>query len=156
MRPETREWVQKAEGDFATLRREMRARRDVNYDAACFHASQCIEKYLKGLLVDANIPFPKTHDLARLTALLGPAHPLLAIEPHALDLLTSYAVLFRYPGESATAEQACTAFQHCKRLRTVLREAIEQPPGRLPPGRVAESRLKYGRPASRIRRKRRR
>ena len=45
MKPLTREWVGKAKGDYATARREMRARRQPNYDAACFHAQQCAEKY---------------------------------------------------------------------------------------------------------------
>jgi hypothetical protein len=37
----TREWIEKAEGDFATASREMRARKSPNYDAACFHARLC-------------------------------------------------------------------------------------------------------------------
>ena len=49
MKPLTREWVRKAEGDYATAAREMRARKSPNYDAACFHAQQCVEKYLKAL-----------------------------------------------------------------------------------------------------------
>ncbi len=44
------EWVQKAEGDFSTALREWRARKNRNHDAACFHAQQCIEKYLKAVL----------------------------------------------------------------------------------------------------------
>jgi len=49
MKPLTREWVSKAEGDYATARREVRARRQPNFDAACFHAQQCAEKYIKAL-----------------------------------------------------------------------------------------------------------
>ena len=44
MKPLTREWVDKAEGDFVTVTREYRARKSPNYDAACFHAQQCAEK----------------------------------------------------------------------------------------------------------------
>ena len=40
MKPITREWVGKAEGDFGTVERESRARKDPNYDAICFHAQQ--------------------------------------------------------------------------------------------------------------------
>jgi HEPN domain-containing protein len=39
--------VTKAEGDFLTAGRELRARKSPNYDAVCFHAQQCAEKYLK-------------------------------------------------------------------------------------------------------------
>ncbi len=55
MKPLTREWVEKAEGDFATARRELRARKDPNYDAACFHAQQCAEKYLKACLQEEDL-----------------------------------------------------------------------------------------------------
>lgn len=66
MKPITQEWVDKAEGDFATAQRELRARNFPNYDAACFHAQQCIEKYLKARLQKENIRFSKTHDLSVL------------------------------------------------------------------------------------------
>jgi len=46
----TVEWLRKAEGDCAPAGRETRARRHPNYDAACFHAQQAAEKYLKALL----------------------------------------------------------------------------------------------------------
>ena len=53
----TTEWIAKAEGDWVTANRELRARRRPNYDAACFHAQQCAEKHLKARLQDAIIPF---------------------------------------------------------------------------------------------------
>ena len=66
----TREWVDKAEADFQTVQRELRARKCPNLDGACFHAQQCIEKYLKARLQEAGIPFPKIHDLSRLLDVL--------------------------------------------------------------------------------------
>jgi len=50
MKPLTSEWVEKAEGDLATAKREIRVRKAPNFDAVCFHAQQCAEKYLKALL----------------------------------------------------------------------------------------------------------
>jgi len=44
MKTLAREWVKKAEGDFNTLLREVHARKAPNFDAACFHAQQCVEK----------------------------------------------------------------------------------------------------------------
>ena len=102
MKVATREWVEKAEGDFATAMRELRARRQPNYDAACFHAQQCAEKYLKGWLVEANIRFSKTHDLERLLDLILPREPLWEPFRQILIDLSNFAVVFRYPGESAT------------------------------------------------------
>ena len=57
------EWVAKAEGDFYTATRERRARLNPNPDALCFHAQQCIEKYLKAWLHDHKAAYPRTHDL---------------------------------------------------------------------------------------------
>ena len=45
MNSQVTEWVLKAEGDFLTAGRELRARKSPNYDAVCFHAQQCAEKY---------------------------------------------------------------------------------------------------------------
>lgn len=53
MRATAREWIEKAEADFVSSRREFRARKKPNFDAACFFAQQCIEKYLKGRLAEA-------------------------------------------------------------------------------------------------------
>ena len=84
MKPLTREWIDKAEGDFATARREIRARQAPNYDAVCFHAQQCVEKYLKARLQEAELPFGRTHDLVALLNLLLPLNP-----PGSLSDLTS-------------------------------------------------------------------
>jgi len=70
MKPLTQEWFDKAEGDWVTAGRELRARKDPNYDAACSHAQQCAEKYLKGRLQEEEIRFSKTHDLEILLDLL--------------------------------------------------------------------------------------
>jgi HEPN domain-containing protein len=59
MKPLTQEWVDKAEGDFATASREIKARKAPNYDAVCFHAQQCVEKYLKARLQEEGIAFKK-------------------------------------------------------------------------------------------------
>jgi HEPN domain-containing protein len=50
--------------------RELRARKSPNYDAACFHAQQCVEKYLKARLQEAGIVFTKTHNLIFLNVQL--------------------------------------------------------------------------------------
>jgi HEPN domain-containing protein len=55
MKPITAEWVIKAEGDWASAQREVRARKHRNHDSACFHAQQCVEKYLKAWLQEAGI-----------------------------------------------------------------------------------------------------
>ena len=69
MKPQTSEWVEKAEGDWNMARQLKRVRKDVNYDGVCFHCQQSVEKYLKARLEEAGISFPRTHDLIKLLAL---------------------------------------------------------------------------------------
>jgi HEPN domain-containing protein len=122
MKPITQEWIDKAEGDFATAQRELQVKHLPNYDAVCFHSQQCAEKYLKACLQEANIHFNKTHDLSTLLDLL------LAISPHwatmrpTLDALTTYAVEFRYPGVSANLDLATQAMQDCVGIRQTIRQ----------------------------------
>ena len=75
MLPLTSEWVTKAEGDHTTMLRELHARKSPNYDSACFHAQQCVRKYLKARLQEENISFTKTHNLVTLLDLLLPIEP---------------------------------------------------------------------------------
>ncbi len=117
MRPLTAEWVAKAEGDFATLARELRARRSPNYDGACFHAQQCVEKYLKACLQEEEIPFGKVHHLAVLLDAVLRVEPLWGDLRDRLRLLDAYAVEVRYPGESADRSDALTASRICREVR---------------------------------------
>jgi HEPN domain-containing protein len=63
MNPAVNEWVSKAEGGFTTASRELRERKNPNYDAVCFHCQQCVEKYLKAVLQANNVRIPKIHYL---------------------------------------------------------------------------------------------
>jgi HEPN domain-containing protein len=124
MRSEVAEWVTKAEADFATARREFRARRQMNFDAVCFHAQQCVEKYLKARLLVAGIGFPKTHDLVALLALVQKEEPLWQPWKDHLSKLTYYAVTVRYPGESAERRDAAEALTLAKSLRAEIRWSL--------------------------------
>jgi HEPN domain-containing protein len=127
MTPLTTEWVAKAEGDFATASREVRSRNAPNYDAACFHAQQCAEKYLKARLQEAGIAFPHTHDLDALLTLVLPVEPgWLALRP-ALVSLTVYAVAYRYPGATADKATARQALKFCRDVRLAARAALGLP-----------------------------
>jgi len=106
MLPITLEWIEKAEGDWASLQREARARKNPNHDAACFHAQQCAEKYLKARLQEANVAFQKTHNLLDLLALVRAVEPGWNALQSDLAVLNNYSVDFRYPGKSATKAQA--------------------------------------------------
>jgi HEPN domain-containing protein len=118
------EWVEKAEGDFQTAQRELRARQAPNYDAACFHAQQCAEKYLKAFLVYHNLPFRPIHDLEVLLGLIVPVSPEFELVRDLLLLLNDYAVDFRYLGESATKDEARAAIKAMRTVRTFVRPKL--------------------------------
>jgi len=125
MRPETEEWIKRAEADFLSMTREMNAATDVNYDLVCFLAQQAVEKYLKALLCENSVPFPKTHDLNELAALLPQrlGYPERFVQLAAR--LDRYAVEFRYPGAWATPELTAQAVEHAGTFRDWGRKALQ-------------------------------
>lgn len=124
MQPLSSEWVTKAEGDFATAERELRARKAPNFDAVCFHAQQCAEKYLKARLQEAGLASTRTHSLPALLDLVLPVEPVW--ETFRLDLatLSAYAVEYRYPGENADKDQAKEAVRLCRNFRKHVRISL--------------------------------
>ncbi|HZS10117.1 MAG TPA: HEPN domain-containing protein [Blastocatellia bacterium] len=127
MKPITLEWIDKAEGDWDSAQREYRARKRPNYDATCFHAQQCVEKYLKARLEEAGIAFSKTHSLINLLTLVLAAEPnWTVLQPH-LTALDIYSVVFRYPGNSATKNNARNAVKDCREARRVIRQSFGLP-----------------------------
>ena len=124
MKPLTLEWVEKAEEDFISAQREYRARNRPNYNAACFFAQQCIEKYIKARLQEANIEFGKVHDLVGLLESASPVEPLWQPYRSTFRPITAYAVDFRYPGENASKEEAQDAIKICRGFRKVARLSL--------------------------------
>jgi HEPN domain-containing protein len=122
-----KEWIDKAEGDLIVALREYRARKAPNHDAACFHAQQCVEKYLKAVLMNERIPIRRTHDLVSLLQECLPNHPLWDAMRPDLERLSQSAVKVRYPGESATREQASRAIAMARRCRAEIRLALNLP-----------------------------
>src|SRR5260370_24798563 len=95
--PVVRDWIAKAENDLRNAAHTLRLGADCPTDTVCFHAQQCAEKYIKALLVFRATPFPNTHNIRVLRALLPPKlRPKL--ESNVQDRLTRYATDMRYPG----------------------------------------------------------
>ena len=118
------EWVEKAEGDFRTAEREARVRKAPNYDAVCFHAQQCAEKYLKALLTQQQISFRPIHDLEVLLGSILRISPDFEFIRDLLLLLNDYAVDVRYPGEAATKEEARAAVKAMRTVRVFVRQKL--------------------------------
>jgi len=92
-----REWLAKADNDLLNAVHTLKLGSDCPTDTVCFHAQQCVEKYIKALLVFQGATSPKTHNIRELRALLRPRlRPKL--ETKVQDRLTLYATVWRYPG----------------------------------------------------------
>jgi HEPN domain-containing protein len=130
MKPIAAEWVARAEEDYVTARHLHRQRRFAVLSIVCFHCQHCAEKYLKALLAEIDIGYPKTHDLLALPALAAPKAEFPRRFCDHLEVLNDYAVEFRYPDGSATVPEARTALLHCRTARSVMRKArgLDEPP----------------------------
>ncbi len=124
MKPTTAEWVAKAEGDFAVMAREGQVVEYPNYDAVCFHAQQCAEKYLKARLCEVDAPVGKTYDLVALLDQVLGYEPAWEAFREDLAYLSDFAVNVRYPGESADSDSALETQRRCRAFRTAARQSL--------------------------------
>lgn len=122
-----REWVDRAEADFAAARILRRSRKKHSRDLVCFHLQQRVEKYFKARLEHAGVPFPRTHDLERLLGLALDVEPLWAPLRRAVANLTDYAVEARYPGRTTTPAEATSLLRATEHIRDVIRERLGLP-----------------------------
>ncbi len=124
MKPATREWVDRAEADYAAALLLRRSRKKHARDIVCFHLQQCVEKYLKARLVEAAIGFPKIHDLERLLDLTVTVEPLWAVLRPSMATITDYAVEVRYPGRSTSPAEATVLLHATQHVRNLVRSAL--------------------------------
>ncbi|MBI4430288.1 MAG: HEPN domain-containing protein [Candidatus Omnitrophica bacterium] len=122
--------MEKAEEDFRNAEHTLTLKENCPLNTVCFHAQQCVEKYLKALLVSKGIDFPKTHNIAELVALL-PTDIRIPLSAEEQEQLTDYATFTRYTGdwEPATRLEAEISM-------TVARKARETIKNYLPKGTV--------------------
>ncbi len=128
MKASTREWIAKAKEDFAVALSLARPRKKPLWSPLCFHAQQCVEKYLKARLNEASVQFLKTHDLEQLLNQVLPIEPLWAAFRPELKQLTDAAVLPRYPGNFFTKAEAQRSLKACKAFRKEARLRFGLPP----------------------------
>jgi HEPN domain-containing protein len=120
-----REWIAKAEHDLTNAVHTLTLGEDCPTDTVCFHAQQCVEKYIKALLVFRATAVPKTHNIHVLLALLPPRlRPKL--DSSAQQRLTEYATVLRYPGagREATLAEARKAVAVARRVRKEVRRHL--------------------------------
>jgi Uncharacterized conserved protein related to C-terminal domain of eukaryotic chaperone, SACSIN len=114
-----KKWILKAENDLKIAKDEMLTENPAT-DAICFHAQQCVEKYLKAYLISKDKEIIKTHDILFLIkqCLLIDNEFNYLLELNA-DSLTSYAVEIRYPEEFyfPSFEEAKEAIEICEKVK---------------------------------------
>lgn len=120
-----REWLAKADNDLTTAAHTLTLGEACPTDTVCFHAQQCVEKYIKALLIFRGTAFLKTHDIRALRALLPPKfRPKL--ESKVQDRLTRYATVLRYPGAGPDVPlaEARNAVAIARRVRKEVRKHL--------------------------------
>jgi len=122
----TQEWIDKAEGDYRAAALLIAGEPPL-LEASGFHAQQCAEKYLKALLQEHGIRFPRTHNLTVLARLCGPLVPSFAALDTELAELTVYAVDTRYPGAVMARDDAEAAIHIATAVRDLVRSALGLP-----------------------------
>jgi HEPN domain-containing protein len=121
----TREWVQKAENDFKLAHLALEAGDEPLTEGACFHAQQCAEKYLKAVLQEHQISFPRRHELIPLLELLLPLDENFESLRQALIELESYAVAVRYPGVTVSVALAQSALAAASKVRDFMHTILQ-------------------------------
>jgi HEPN domain-containing protein len=114
-----REWIVKADHDLTAAAQILKLGKATPTETVCFHAPQCVEKYLKSILVYRSIPFTKTHDIRALMALV-PRRFRPTLDDAMQVRLTRYASVTRYPLSGldislTTARKAVTLARRVRR-----------------------------------------
>ena len=92
----TRQWIMRADDDLR-LAELIQKDNDPIYWAIAFHAQQCAEKALKGVLTFHDIRAGKTHNIENLLRLSLPVVDGLEKLKEQAKTLSTYAIDSRYP-----------------------------------------------------------
>ena len=100
---------------------------DCPTDTVGYHAQQCVEKYLKAILISLKIDFSRTHDLGQLISFL-PGRSKIQLTVSEQRQLTDYAVIARDPGsyEPISLAEARNAVRLARRVRKQIRKYLSK------------------------------
>ena len=80
-------------------------------DAAIYHCQQAAEKAVKAYLCHAGVTIEKTHDVERLIKLAAKHRPEFNQRLDDAEIVTPYAIRFRYPMEGVPGEPPRSEFE---------------------------------------------
>jgi HEPN domain-containing protein len=120
-----REWIVMADHDLTAAGQILKLGKAAPVETVCFHAQQCVEKYLKAVLVYRSIPFTKTHEI-RVLMTLVPRRWRPPLEEAVQERLTAYATVARYPesGLNISLTEARKAAALARRVRRQVRQKL--------------------------------
>lgn len=123
-----RNWIFLANGDLKTAEDVLNTEDPVT-SSVCFHAQQCVEKYLKAYLSGVGKPFGKTHDIAELIEICKQCDKdfdkLYQLKAYKL---TRYAVEVRYPDDFyiPSIDEAKEAVKIAKNVKEFVLTKVER------------------------------
>jgi HEPN domain-containing protein len=122
---QARQWIEKADHDLRNAEHTLTIFDDCPFDTVCFHAQQCVEKYLKGWLASRRLNSPRSHDLVVLLN-LAVTGGLCGVSANDVQPLNRYTIEARYPGDwdpidRPEAERAVAA---ARRVRDAVRSLL--------------------------------
>lgn len=118
------EWVAKAEMDYESALDLARRRAQPLPDKVAYDCAQCAEKYLKAFLIRHKHIFRRRHDLIELKNLCLDLDPDFRLIHESLATLNLWSSEIRYPGVSATVEEARDALNAIKQVRKFVRAKL--------------------------------
>jgi HEPN domain-containing protein len=120
-------WIRQAASDLLAMQASTEAGA---LDAACFHAQQAAEKYLKAYLADRDREVVHTHNLYKLVTLCAETDPSFARMKDTAGLLTPFAVEARYDTEFwPTRDIVEKAELAANRIRDLVVSLVQTLPG---------------------------
>lgn len=118
------DWVAKAEMDYESALDLARRRKKPLPDKITYDCAQCAEKYLKAYLIRRNKPFRYRHDLIELRELCQEVDADFRLLAEDLKTCNQWRSEIRYPGSSATVDDAKEAITAMKRVRAFVRAKL--------------------------------
>lgn len=92
---------------------------------SAFHSQQCAEKAIKGYLLFHKVRFPKSHEIGTLIDLVENLDAELSKKIRNSEILTEYAVSYRYPEETEQTPLTLAKAKSAIKLAEMVLEACK-------------------------------